>query len=458
MSRAVVLSCLLLVHHAASLNILAIISMPLRSHYMAFKPLFRELATRGHNVTVMNNFPDEEPLQNLTFFNLHNSNLARLPPLRDQEDSSSALWYLQNYIKHTFKGKKFIGTDCENLFTKTNAHRADEVNYDVIFVEQFLSDCGLAYAAAFYDAPIIGITSHVMLPWAYPRLGIPFDVSADPFYFTVKKFEKSLFQKVEDSVLHFWFTTIGRWWLQTGLYAELAPHLLRAVDLEQAARDRMRMMFVYQHHSLTGARLTAPQVLDIGGIHIGDVTAVPKDIEDFLSTADHGAIYFSFGSNLQLSSMTPKKMRVFLDAFNRLPQKVLWKWENDTFPAGFEGKIYPKRWFPQLDVLCHPKVIAFVSHGGMLSLSEAAHCGTPVLAMPFFGDQFSNAGLVVSSGLGNMLMFDSFNDVDLANAVRELTSLKVQQNAKRISKLWHDRPQNVMDSAIYWTEVECNLE
>lgn len=29
---------------------------------------------------------------------------------------------------------------------------------------------------------------------------------------------------------------------------------------------------------------------------------------------------------------------------------------------------------------------------------------------------------------------------------------RVQQNAKRISKLWHDRPQNVMDSAIYWTE------
>ena len=29
---------------------------------------------------------------------------------------------------------------------------------------------------------------------------------------------------------------------------------------------------------------------------------------------------------------------------------------------------------------------------------------------------------------------------------------RMQDNAKRVSELWHDRPVNVMDSAIYWTE------
>lgn len=28
----------------------------------------------------------------------------------------------------------------------------------------------------------------------------------------------------------------------------------------------------------------------------------------------------------------------------------------------------------------------------------------------------------------------------------------MQRNAKKISAMWHDRPMNVMDSAIYWTE------
>lgn len=29
---------------------------------------------------------------------------------------------------------------------------------------------------------------------------------------------------------------------------------------------------------------------------------------------------------------------------------------------------------------------------------------------------------------------------------------RMQQSAQRVSRLWHDRPQPVMDTAIYWTE------
>ncbi|XP_013190013.1 UDP-glycosyltransferase UGT5 [Amyelois transitella] len=455
-ARAIVclISWLFLLHNAAGLNILAIVSLPLRSHYMAFKPLFRELATRGHNVTVINNYPDDEPLQNLTFINLESSSLGTIPLLHERENSDSTYWYLVNYFRHLYYSWQMNSKDCDNLFNSkiTKTHQAEGVHYDVIFVEQFMSDCALAYAAAFYEAPIIGITSHVMLPWAYARLGLSFDVSSDPFYFSTKILNKSLYQKVEDCILHFVFTTVGRWFIQRRMYETFEPHVPRPVDIEEVARDRMRMMFVYQHFSLTGARAMSPQVLEIGGIHIGESKPVPKDIEDFLSTAEQGAIYFSFGSNLQLSTMSPQKMQKFLEAFKSVPQKVLWKWENDTFPAGYEGKIYPRKWFPQLDVLCHPKVKAFISHGGMLSLSEAAHCGKPVLAVPFFGDQFSNAAVVVSSGLGNTLMFDRINETNLGDAIRELTSEKMQRSAQQISKMWHDRPQKVMDSAIYWIE------
>lgn len=33
-----------------------------------------------------------------------------------------------------------------------------------------------------------------------------------------------------------------------------------------------------------------------------------------------------------------------------------------------------------------------------------------------------------------------------------IINYRMQKNAKRISKFWHDRPQSVIDSAIYWTE------
>lgn len=73
-------------------------------------------------------------------------------------------------------------------------------------------------------------------------------------------------------------------------------------------------------------------------------------------------------------------------------------------------------------ILGHPKTVAFVSHGGMLSLSEAAHCGKPLLTIPFFGDQFSNAAAVAESGLGSTIQFDQINDESLMQAIKHLTS------------------------------------
>ena len=48
----------------------------------------------------------------------------------------------------------------------------------------------------------------------------------------------------------------------------------------------------------------------------------------------------------------------------------------------------------------HPKVVAFITHSGMLSTSEALHCGIPIVGIPLFGEQYSNAQSAVESGLG----------------------------------------------------------
>lgn len=43
---------------------------------------------------------------------------------------------------------------------------------------------------------------------------------------------------------------------------------------------------------------------------------------------------------------------------------------------------------------------AFITHGGISSIMEAVNCGVPVIVMPQFGDQFSNAALVEKRGFG----------------------------------------------------------
>lgn len=54
-------------------------------------------------------------------------------------------------------------------------------------------------------------------------------------------------------------------------------------------------------------------------------------------------------------------------------------------------------------------MVAFITHSGMLSTSEAIHCGVPVVAIPLFGEQYSNAQSAVESGLGVAINVLTFN-------------------------------------------------
>ncbi|CAG9783563.1 unnamed protein product [Diatraea saccharalis] len=455
MRLTLVFLVLSLLHNGIALNILGIVSVPLRSHYMAFQTFFRELAARGHNVTVINNFPDTRNTSNLRFVNLNQQLLTNITSLEMYENINPTFLHWRNFYNFLSYTPRIVRQDCENLFTNVNAkkHLAEGNKYDVVFVELFTSDCALVYAADnFEDTPIIGLTSHVLLPHTYTALGLPFRVAADSFFFSKGGPNPSLLTKVEVAVMKLCLDLFDRLVNHRIINEVFQKHTRKAsLDVESIAKDRMNMVFAYQHYSMTGARLLAPQLLEIGGLHITQPKPVSKDIQEFLSNAKHGAIYVSFGSNLNISRMSPRMLQNFLTAFTKVPQKFLIKWENDTFPSGHDN-ILTKKWFPQFDVLCHPKIAGFISHGGMLSSSEAIHCGKPMVTIPFFGDQFDNSASLSEIGFAKTLLFASITSEILANAISEITSPEMQQNARRVFNLWHDRPLPVMDSAIYWTE------
>lgn len=47
-------------------NILVFAPMPFKSHFRGFQPLFKELAGRGHNLTVVSTFPLQKSIENYT--------------------------------------------------------------------------------------------------------------------------------------------------------------------------------------------------------------------------------------------------------------------------------------------------------------------------------------------------------------------------------------------------------
>lgn len=142
-------------------------------------------------------------------------------------------------------------------------------------------------------------------------------------------------------------------------------------------------------------------------------------MQSFLNNATDGTIYFSLGS-IAKSALLPIKMRKdILQTFSKLKMKVLWKWE-ETDLAGKPDNVFISKWFPQSDILVHPNVRLFITHGGLLSSIEAVFHDVPILGLPVFGDQHVNMARAVQKGYGQSLGLKHLTENSFTLAINQM--------------------------------------
>lgn len=101
---------------------------------------------------------------------------------------------------------------------------------------------------------------------------------------------------------------------------------------------------------------------------------MPAKFENFLNNAvDTGAILVSFGAMLKSSKMSRKKKDILKRVFKSLDVKVIWKWEDDLTDDELKKneKMLIAKWVPQQEILSHPNVKLFITHGGQSGFQEA---------------------------------------------------------------------------------------
>ncbi|XP_053964603.1 UDP-glucosyltransferase 2-like [Anastrepha ludens] len=442
-------------------RILAVYSFPGKSHFMMHRALMSELIKNGHQVTM------------ITAYTMASLNLGcnyteiLIEPVYDfwkdiKEDAGA-----KNIFELTTMDVPAFFQMLQVLGMATTEHalkqpkvqaiintKQTEGVYDLLLVEQFYQEAFLALSYI-YKIPIVststlGYENHmsqmvgIITPWSYVPHGFLPYTDRMSFWERAKNAYYSLYEDLHREYKYFP--------LMDELVTKYFGHL--GIDLPKvsAMEKRLSAILLNSYAPLTSARPTIDALVPVGGMHIYPPEKLPADMQKFLDEAEHGAIYFSLGSNVESKDMPDAYLKIFLDVFRSMKQRVLWKFENESV-VNLPPNVMVKKWMPQSDILAHPNVRVFITHGGLFGTQEGVHYGVPMLGMPFYCDQHLNLKKAALQGYAINLHFQSITFDVLKNALTELlNNPSYRDNIKRFSHIFHDRPLQARETAMFWID------
>ncbi|KAM7342762.1 UDP-glycosyltransferase UGT5-like [Cochliomyia hominivorax] len=438
--------CLNFIEIGESAKILAIFPFPGRSQYILVQPFLKALAQRGHELTVINAYPSKE---NMTNFR----DVAVLEIHNIQQDFVTGAQQERNiWDDMTFLSDFFTNVTVAVMKNPDVQHLIKTESFDLIILESVNTDAWHSLGPHF-KAPIIGVSSYGTDTIIDELMGNISPFTYVPLMSTGFTETMSYWQRMQNLLLkslelfHNQVVHLPRHENIKKLYM---PHIKEAIkDL----RHNMSLLLMNQHFSLSSPRSYVTNMIEVGGFQIQHhPKTLPLEIQEFLLNSTQDVIYFSMGSNIKSKDFPLETLQIFNEVFSELPYKILWKFEVPELKAKPENVLISP-WFPQGDILAHPKVKLFISHGGLLSTFEAIYHAKPILGLPVFFDQQLNVNKAQQQGFALKLDFSGFNKKQLKFTILEMLNNPVYtKRAKEISLRYHDQPIKPIDLAIYWTE------
>lgn len=270
----------------SSYNILGIFPLTGKSHFLSFDPIMMGLALKGHNVTVLGHFPLKESIVNYKdivigdsdiFYNdIEKSNL----PILSKIDTSRRQMY-QTFLVLAFLGQRA----CEIMFESKNVQDflKQQNQFDVVITEYFNSDCAIAIAKQF-NSPIVRVHSATLMPWSDNRYANPLNTAYMPNNFLPFSDRMSFLERVENTLVTF---------LQNSYFNNIKIHYDNEIvgkyfgdDSKTLNSDIFKdsILLVNAHFSLNLPRPLVPNVIEIGGINVGQSNPLNKVSLSFLVT------------------------------------------------------------------------------------------------------------------------------------------------------------------------------
>ncbi|XP_063069611.1 UDP-glucuronosyltransferase-like isoform X9 [Engraulis encrasicolus] len=422
------------------------------------KPLVEELGRRGNQVVVV--IPEASlrmgPIDHTTTLTFPvpytkkdlTKDLDKDLNIYFETDMSSTPAKIINHWTSMVMLSKYTMMPCENmLYDQKLMQKLKDYDFDALLTDPFWPlgviagaylNLPTVYLHFFLPCPLDVISTHCPSPASYmPQRNTHFSHH-----------------------MSFWERAINLLWssLEPATCSRLYHHademasdiLQRKTSIVELANNAalwlMRADFTFEF-----PRPLMPNMIMIGKIKAGEPKPLPQEVEEFVSgSGEAGFVIFTLGS--MVSQMPEKKAHEFFEAFRQIPQRVVWRYTGPV-PENAPKNVKLMKWLPQNDLLGHPKVRAFITHGGSHGIYEGICHGVPMVMLPLFGDQPDNAQRMVSRGVAEALSITDVTSEKLLTALNKVINDKsYKEKMEKLSAVHNDRPIEPLDLAVFWTE------
>uniref|UniRef100_A0A1I7Y9P5 UDP-glucuronosyltransferase n=1 Tax=Steinernema glaseri TaxID=37863 RepID=A0A1I7Y9P5_9BILA len=425
-----------------------------------------ELAKAGHEVTLFE--PEFLPIastvksaKHATRYTVGGFSDEFLKSLKGLSMDGFEKSYPWTTFKKYSKFQEVFANACEELLDM--AAVIDKLNsskFDIFFGEQ-LNLCGTALSHVLGIKTHLWVSSCPLMDHMDNILGVPKPLSYVPAVGDISISDKPSYVERMSNIVE-WLTDVATYRYGSRLINDLFRKRYGNdfPDVDDIAGDSP-VIFVSTDEFLDFPRPTLHNIVHIGGLGLNtNTTELKEPFKSEVKKGKKGAIFFSLGSNVQ-TTFLPKEMKEnIFAAFKEFPDyHFIVKIEKEDHVAEAMGKqlsnVYLTNWAPQTDLLSAPELKAFITHGGYNSLVETAVHAKPVIAFPFFADQYRNARLAERNGWGIPMDKAALlkSPKTLVDALEKMLSdPSYMEQSLRVQKLVLTKPFKSAEKLVKYTE------